>query len=712
MRPDIVSLSDQARVIPRLHLVGTLVVVVVLTLALGSIFSWQHIDAHRASIARLEQVVTAKLEARLDAEMASALDYLEFTRSRTEETLRNAVIEPVEAALQIATAIHAREVGRRPDDDIQRLIVEALRPVRFFDGRGYFFIDDMSGRFILLPTAPQFEGRLMPDNQDDTGRYIMRGLIDAARLPPGQGFFRYRWYRPDDPQRMADKLAYVRHFEPYDWLIGTGDYTYEWEIHLQNEALARLRGFRFGESGYVGLIDAEGRSLLSPSEPELEGKHFSELPAEQGEALRTLYAKAREGGGLVRYLWRNPATGVLAPKLARVETAQPWGWILVVAVFEDELHGALLAERESFERMSGPRGRGLMIALGLALGVALVASWLFSRWSGRLFMRYHDENRAQRAALRAQAERLRESEDKLATILDSVEAYIYIKGADYRYSYANRLVCDLFDCRQADLVGKTDADFFDAATAANLARNDRRVIEHGERVAVEEINTTRSGTAERTFMSVKLPLRREDGSIYALCGISTDITQRKAMEEEIRHLAFYDALTDLPNRRLLVDRLQQLLAQGSRNAQHGALLFIDLDNFKALNDTLGHDQGDVLLVEVACRLRSCVREEDTVARIGGDEFVVMLGGLGVREDEAVAHARAVGEKILDCLGKHYVLQGHVHVSTPSIGIRVFAGKGLQVDELIRQADLAMYEAKAAGRNTLRFFAPEPPQRPH
>ncbi|HAY09540.1 MAG TPA: diguanylate cyclase, partial [Thauera sp.] len=111
-------------------------------------------------------------------------------------------------------------------------------------------------------------------------------------------------------------------------------------------------------------------------------------------------------------------------------------------------------------------------------------------------------------------------------------------------------------------------------------------------------------------------------------------------------------------------------------------------------------------------LRSCVREEDTVARIGGDEFVVMLGGLGVREDEAVAHARAVGEKILDCLGKHYVLQGHVHVSTPSIGIRVFAGKGLQVDELIRQADLAMYEAKAAGRNTLRFFAPELPQRPH
>lgn len=699
------SLSDQARTIPRLHLIGTLVVVVVLTLALGSFFSWRYIDAHDASMGRLEQVITRQMEARLEAEMTSALTYLEFTRSRTEQTLRQAIVEPVEAAIQIAEAIHAREAGRRPDAEVQRMIIEALRPVRFFDGRGYYFIDDMSGRFVLLPTAPQFEGQLLPDNQDDTGRHIMRGLIEAARQPPGQGFSRYRWYRPDDPKRMADKLAYVRHFAPYDWLIGTGDYTYEWEARLQQEAIARLRSIRFGESGYIGLIDAEGRSLLSPSDPGLEGGHFSAMPAEEGEALRILFAKAREGGGLVRYPWRTPATGKLATKLARVETAQPWGWVLVVSVFEDELQGALLAERQSFERARGPWSRGLMLALGLALAVALAASWLFSRWSGRLFQRYHDENQAQREALQTQAESLRESEDKLTTILDSVEAYIYIKGPDYRYRYANRLVCELFACRPADMVGKCDEDFFDSATAANLRHNDRPVIERGERVAVEEINTTRDGQVERAFMSVKLPLRREDGSVYALCGISTDITQRKAMEEEIRHLAFYDPLTDLPNRRLLIDRLQQRVAQCSRSAQHGSLLFIDLDNFKTLNDTQGHDQGDALLVLVADRLRTCVRGEDTVARIGGDEFVVMLCGLGAQAAEAAANARVVGEKILHCLGQPYSLQGGTHLSTPSIGVAVFAGKGLQVVELLKQADLAMYEAKAAGRNTLRFFDP-------
>lgn len=700
------SLSNQARTIPRLHLIGTLVVVVVLTLALGSFFSWQYIEAHRASISRLEQVVTRQVEARLDAEMASALAYLEFTRSRTEDTLRRAVVEPVDAAMQIVEAIHARESGQRPDAEIQRLIIEALRPVRFFDGRGYYFIDDMSGRFVLLPTAPQFEGQLLPDNRDDTGHYIMRGLIEAARKPRGEGFSRYRWYRPDDPSRMADKLAYVRYFPPYDWLIGTGDYTYEWEARLQQEAIARLRSIRFGESGYIGMIDAEGRSLLSPSAPELEGKHYSELPPAQAAALKTLFSKAREGGGLVRYQWPNPATGQLATKLARVETAQPWGWVLVAAVFEDELHGALADERQSYEAASGPRVHGLLLAMGLALSIALLGSWLFSRWSGRLFKRYHDENQAQRLALQVQAESLRESEDKLATILDSVEAYIYIKDRDYRYLYANRRVCELFGRELEGVVGKSDEDFFDMQTAANLRKNDTPVIEQGERVALEEVNTTLDGKVERAFLSIKLPLRREDGTVYALCGISTDITQRKAMEEEIRHLAFYDPLTDLPNRRLLIDRLQQMIAQGARTAQHGALLFIDLDNFKTLNDTLGHDQGDALLVQVAHRLRACVREEDTVARIGGDEFVVMLGSLGLQAAEAASRARAVGEKILDGLGQPYGLQGRAHFSTPSIGVTVFAGRGLRVDELLKQADLAMYEAKAAGRNTLCFFDPE------
>src|SRR5690606_17986434 len=171
-------------------------------------------------------------------------------------------------------------------------------------------------------------------------------------------------------------------------------------------------------------------------------------------------------------------------------------------------------------------------------------------------------------------------------------------------------------------------------------------------------------------------------------------------------LAFYDELTGLPNRRLLRDRLAHALATSRRTQEHGALLFLDLDNFKDLNDTLGHDQGDRLLEQVAQRLAACVRASDTVARLGGDEFVVVLEELDANRTEAAARAESVAQKILDALNEPYTLAGAQHHSTPSLGITLFGARDEKVDELLKQADLAMYQAKAAGRNTLCFFDPE------
>jgi diguanylate cyclase (GGDEF)-like protein/PAS domain S-box-containing protein len=185
----------------------------------------------------------------------------------------------------------------------------------------------------------------------------------------------------------------------------------------------------------------------------------------------------------------------------------------------------------------------------------------------------------------------------------------------------------------------------------------------------------------------------------------SDITARKMAEDEIKHLAFYDPLTGLPNRRLLIDRLEQALATRSRYRHEGALLFIDLDNFKTLNDTRGHDKGDMLLQQVAQRLATCVRKGDTVARLGGDEFVVILEDLSENADEAINQTKTVGEKILAVLNHAYVLNDYVHHCTASIGITLFADRRESVDDLLQHADLAMYQAKAAGRNTLRFFDP-------
>ena len=184
-----------------------------------------------------------------------------------------------------------------------------------------------------------------------------------------------------------------------------------------------------------------------------------------------------------------------------------------------------------------------------------------------------------------------------------------------------------------------------------------------------------------------------------------DLTQRKAAEEEIKTLAFYDMLTHLPNRRLLVDRMQQALATAKRHRRHGALLILDLDNFKSLNDTRGHDRGDALLLQVACRLQECVHVDDTVARPGGDEFAVLLEDLGDTPDEAAAQSEEMGQRILAALREPYLIDGEAHHSTMSVGITVFGGGQDSADELFKRSELAMYQAKAAGRNTLQFFDP-------
>ncbi len=193
------------------------------------------------------------------------------------------------------------------------------------------------------------------------------------------------------------------------------------------------------------------------------------------------------------------------------------------------------------------------------------------------------------------------------------------------------------------------------------------------------------------------------GSIVSVMGVGRDISELNMQRQKINEMAFYDSLTGLPNRRLLIDRLQHALAFSERSGLQNALMLIDLDNFKTLNDTLGHDIGDLLLKQTAQRLTACMRQEDTVARMGGDEFVIVLENLSGHAQEAAFQVEIFGEKILEILNQPYRLGIHERHITPSIGIAIFSGNKLSIDELMKRADIAMYQAKKLGRNTIRFF---------
>ena len=230
----------------------------------------------------------------------------------------------------------------------------------------------------------------------------------------------------------------------------------------------------------------------------------------------------------------------------------------------------------------------------------------------------------------------------------------------------------------------------------------------------EEYRIVRPNGEVRWIRDRAFPVRDSGGVVYRIVGVAEDITERKAAEEQIRNLAFYDALTQLPNRRLLNDRMGTAMAASKRSGHYGALMFLDLDNFKPLNDTHGHDMGDFLLVEAARRISSCVREVDTVARFGGDEFVVMLSELDADKAESTAQASIVAEKIRAILAEPYVLKlqqadnaetAIEHHCAASIGVVVFNSEA-SAEDILKWADMAMYQAKEGGRNLVRFFDSE------
>ena len=293
---------------------------------------------------------------------------------------------------------------------------------------------------------------------------------------------------------------------------------------------------------------------------------------------------------------------------------------------------------------------------------------------------------------------------RIAAITFDTQEGIMITDADATILRVNQAFRDITGYSAAEVIGQNprifqsgrhDAVFFQSMWSELLATG---------KWAGEVWDRRKSGEIYPKLMTITA-VRDDSQRATHYVAVFRDISNRKKSEQEIHQLAFYDSLTQLPNRRLLADRLQQAVAASVRNGKHGALLFLDLDHFKTINDTQGHVMGDQLLIEVARRLQICVREGDSVARLGGDEFVVVLEGLSRDAKEAASQTELIADKIRNELGKPYVLNDFECLSTASIGISLFLGHRESAEDLLKHADVAMYQAKSAGRNAIRFFDP-------
>ena len=324
------------------------------------------------------------------------------------------------------------------------------------------------------------------------------------------------------------------------------------------------------------------------------------------------------------------------------------------------------------------------------------------RSKGRKMIMLAIEDITERRVMGRQLEELEErylrAFNYLKKIINSVADPIFVKDRQHRWVFLNDAFCSFIGYNRNELRGKSDYDFFPRDEADIFLSNDELVIAAGEENLSEEQFTNAKGVVH-TILTKRNLYTDEEGKQF-IVGIIRDITKRKQLEETIRHQAFYDPLTDLPNRRLFVEYLNLEMAETRRNRRKLAVLFLDLDHFKTINDTHGHETGDKLLKEVAQRLKSCIRESDRAARLGGDEFNILLSDITYPEEAVI-----IVRKILETSNEVYKINGHKLNITFSIGISIYPDDGQQVEDLMRNADMAMYNAKEKGRNTFRFYDP-------
>lgn len=678
-------------------MLGTVAIAVLLLVTVASHFLIKNKQDNDIRLAALEQEFLQKGHNRLVSEVKSANDYIRYMVAQAETVLKQHSQTEVLKAHSIATTIYQLEHSQRPESEVKALIRESLRDIRFFNGRGYIFIDDANGLCILLPTSPSVEGRSLYDNQDDTGHYIMRGLLAAADNDAGEGFSRYRWYPPHDQTLMEDKIAFVKLFEPYGWIIGAGDYLYQIENDLKEQALKRLESIRFGEHGYLAVFDGDGRLMSSPGLSSLQGKNIgADKKKLEDKAIQTILAKAEQGGGFINYQWYFPNGEGPYNKISLVGKVDDLDWIIVAGFYPEDIKGLLQSQKDLLAKAQFEDRSQLYLFLILAAFITLTLSYIFSQWLNRKFTQNHLDLQQQQNELLENAEQL-----KLASrVFDNASEGIMVTGDNNVLLAVNDAFTEITGYTAEEVLGRNPKFLQSGRHDESFYRQMWLAINQRGQWSGEIWNRRKSGELFPQWLSISASLDTA-GEVRNYIASITDLTERKEVEKKIQYLSDYDPLTNLPNRRLLGYRVDQTINMSKRKGdQQFALLYIDLDHFKNINDSLGHGFGDEILQKVAERIECLIRDGDTVSRLGGDEFMILVSDLD--KLESIAN---LAERLLYDISRPLETDGHLTV-TPSIGIAVYPNDGDSFDTLLRNADAAVHFAKTQGRNNYQFYTAE------
>ncbi len=574
---------------------------------------------------------------------------------------------------------------------------------------GYIYCINSQGTVVLHP------------NQEVMGQnYAKRDFI-AQQIRNKTGYLEYIWENPGETG-VRPKALGMAYFEPWDWIISVSSYRSEFSsLVSNNDFRQQILNMKSNKGEYSFVMDSKGNSIVHP---EL-ANNLMEYAASCGTNI--IETIIREKSGIINYQWKNPRETVFKDKIVAYEFIPDFDWFIASCVCKEDAFAPLKKLRSIFYII-------LVAAIFIMAGASLVVSRTITNPLTRIVERFDagQENslkiipvtqslkneigllensynqfvhrlNSYRQSLQAENKIRKKAETQLLlfeTVFEHAHDGISITSPEGEILAVNQAFTDITGYTQKEVIGQNPRILKSEHHDSRFYREMWQSIIHKGCWSGEIWNRRKNGEAFPEFLSISA-VKDEHNHTKNYVAVFHDISEMKTKEKQIEHMAYHDPLTGLPNRILLKDRLEHTIAGAMRKNEMIQLLFIDIDNFKLVNDSAGHAKGDELLKEAAARMLSVTRAGDTVARLGGDEFIIMVTGI----NDMMEIIKLV-ERLQSEFHKPFVIDEIFYHLTCSIGISVFPNDGSDSETLLRHADLAMYHSKGTGKNKFFLFEPE------
>lgn len=650
--------------------------------------------------ARIAYVKRSKAQAqeRIDKLIEYINENEKFLMNEAKDEVKNIV----NLAYQIINDIYI-ENPNLPREQILEKIKNKLRNTRFFnDLSGYYVVFGLDGTCVMHGENKELEGQNFLGLQDANGRYFMKEGLE--RLKKEDAFISvYPWKNPID-DKVRQKIGYIRKFVPLNIYVGSGRYEDEIRERVKRETQKLLLNTKYGEYGYIFAYDYDGYTV-SHGDHSLVGKNRLDVVVNGHYVIKDIVegGKRNAEGFFMSYVASYHPVAQDRSKVSFIQAIPQFEWVIGTGAYLSEENAALLEQEQLLkDKMQSTIVNMLavsiiimLLVMGIMFFISTKLRSVLSRYENHLLLS-NKQIREQKMVFETLYQK---SADgiwllKEGIFVDCNEAIMKMFKAKDKKELINITLADLSPEFQPD-----EQSSYEKALWMNALASQQGVHKFEWQA--------RACDGELFWISIMMTTITMDKGIIQHCSVR-DITVRKALEEENKkqkklliHQVEHDTLTGLPNRNLLQDRLTQAMKKASRDGKVLGVMFVDVDKFKSVNDSLGHDAGDVLLKTIALRMKNSIRDTDTVARLSGDEFIVLLDGCKDVSDIFIAIKKLVG-----AFQEPFVLGNESFKITMSIGVSVYPNDGEVASKLLKNADIAMYKAKSKGRNRYVFFDQE------